>query len=201
MTTLRQTGLVQKSWITLISLLIAMTGATAFAKDPVPECRTRPEFFSHGKVLPSIRSLPHMVFIGKRAIYYVENKNSGSKLWSEQSFVKGQSKIVCATMKESEEQSFSLYAPTLIDLSGDKSVGDSYWQFHMIANPKQFGIWNKKSRVFPRTKDLEEGLAKIGAQIQAVQISGDEYELQLIRETEKTIETLSIRFDAVSTLP
>jgi hypothetical protein len=173
----------------------------AQANEPVPECRTRPEFFSHGKVLSSVKALPHLVFIGKRAIYYTENKATGQRLWGEQSFVKGQSQIVCASMANGDSQSFSIYAPTLIDLSGDKSIGDSYWQFHMIANSKQFGIWNKKSRLFPKTTDLEAGLAKTGAQVQAIQISKDQFELQFSREFEKTIEILSIRFDAVTDIP
>lgn len=186
----------------LIHLLALLTfSSLAWGNNPVPECRTRPEFFSHGKSLPSIDSLPHGVLVGQRAIYYTENRSTGFRLWGEQSFVKGQSKIVCASMKGSEDQSFSIYAPTLIDLSGDKSISDSYWQFHMIANTKQFGIWNKKSRLFPKTTDLKSGLAKVGAQVQVIQISRDQYELQFSRESEKTIEILSIRFDAVADVP
>jgi hypothetical protein len=172
--------------------------ALAWGHDPVPECRTRPEFFSHGKPLASVRSLPHMLLVGQRAIYYVENRSTGFRLWGEQNFIRAEEKIVCASMAKSEDQSFSIYAPTLIDLSGDKSIGDSYWQFHMIANAKQFGIWDKKSRLFPKTTDLEAGLAKIGAQVQVIQISRDQYELQFSRESDKTVEVLSIRFDAVS---
>ncbi len=175
--------------------------ANSWANDPVSECRTKPEFFSHGKVLTSIKDLPKVVLIGKRAIYYVENKNSGFRLVGEQSFVKGQSRIVCATMPEVSSQSFSMYAPTLIDLTGDQSIGDSYWQFHMIANEKQFGIWNKQSRVFSKSKDLESGLAKTGAQIQVIQISRDQFEIQFSRESDKTNEVLSIRFDALSQIP
>jgi hypothetical protein len=175
--------------------------STVWANEPVPECRAKPEFFSHGKVLSSVKDLPKVVLIGKRAIYYVENKSTGFRLVGEQSFVKGQSQIVCATMPEATPQSFSIYAPTLIDLTGDQSTGDSYWQFHMIANAKQFGIWNKQSRVFSKSKDLESGLAKTGAQIQVVQISRDQFEIQFSRELDKTNEVLSIRFDALSQIP
>jgi hypothetical protein len=175
--------------------------SSAWANKPVPECKTRPEFFSHGKVLPGIKTLPRLVLVGKRAIYYAESKTGGFRLWGEQSFINGQSKIACASMKESDSQSFSIYAPTLIDLSGDKSIGDSYWQFHMIANPEQFGIWNQKSRLFSKTTDLESGLSKVGAQVQVIQISKDQFEIQFIRESEKMMETLSIRFDAVADVP
>jgi hypothetical protein len=190
----------------LIYFVALMTvSLSAWANKPVPECKTRPEFFTHGKILPSIKALPHLVLIGQRAIYYAESKAGDFRLWGEQSFVKGQSRIVCASIKESpketDSQSFSIYAPTLIDLSGDKSIGDSYWQFHMIANPQQFGIWNKKSRLFPKTTDLESGLLKIGAQVQVIQISKDQFEIQFIRETEKMVETLSVRFDAVADVP
>ncbi len=190
-----------KPLLSFIAIFAVSFSIHAQAHQAVPECKTRPEFFTHGKFLSSIRSLPHMLLIGQRAIYYAESKTTGFRLWGEQSFVKGQSRINCASMKEAETQSFSIYAPTLIDLSGDKSIGDSYWQFHMIANPQQFGIWNKKSRLFSKTTDLEAGLAKIGAQVQVVQISKDQFELQFSRETDKMIETLSIRFDAVTEVP
>jgi len=191
--------MILKPLIYLIAFLSILSTAQAY--EPVPECRTRPEFFSHGKVLSSVKALPHLVFIGKRAIYYTENKSTGFRLWGEQSFVKGQSRIVCASMANSDSQSFSIYAPTLIDLRGDKSIGDSYWQFHMIANTQQFGIWNKKSRLFPKTTDLELGLVKTGAHVQAIQISKDQFELQFSRESDKMIEILSIRFDAVTDIP
>jgi hypothetical protein len=183
-----------------LTVFILISG-WAWGSNQVPECKSQPDYLSHGKVLSSVKSLPRMVYIAKRAIHFIEGKDNGFRLWGEQSFVRGQSRIVCASNAGLNNQSFSLYAPTLIDLSGEKSNAESYWQFHMISNPEQFGIWNKKSSIFSQTKDLEAGLKKIGAQVQIIQISRDEYEFQFSRETNKTFEILSIRFDAVPDIP
>jgi hypothetical protein len=182
----------------IIGLIIT---SSAFGVSTVPECQNRPEFLTQGRTLPNLKALPSFVYIGKRADYYIENKATGLKIWGEQSFLRGESKIVCASAGRDQSQSYSMYAPTLIDLSKDKSLGESYWQFHVIANAKQFGIWNKASRVFSKNKDLESGLAKIGAQVQFVQLSHSEYQFVFTRETDQTLETLVIRFDAIPNLP
>lgn len=184
----------------LVFCFIMLLSSFALAAKAVPECRTKPDFVNRSGTVLNLKSLPQMILIGKKAEHYVENKSTGIKIWGVQSFKKGNSKLICATPSKAENESFSIYAPTLIDLTNGKTIGDSYWQFHMIANSKQFGIWNKKSRLFPKTKDLESGLAKIGAHIQIMQHSRDEFEMLFTRETESTLEVLSIRFDAVSGL-
>ncbi len=169
----------------------------------ISECNNRPDFLNsiRGSAMRNLEALPQMVFVGRRADHYVEDKTQNLKIWSQQSFTRAESKVLCASaaLSKSEKLSkgFSIYAPTLIDLSGDKKIGDSYWQFHLVAEAEKIGVWNQKSRVFSKIKDLEEGLQKTGAKYQFFQLSHDEYELILLKETSTSIEALSIRFDAV----
>jgi hypothetical protein len=186
--------------IFFVIILTTLWMAPAFALDKVSDCQSRPEFLE-AKSLSNLKSLPSMVFVGKSAQYYVEDKNDHFRMWGEQSFVKGSSRIVCASATTEKSRDFSIYAPTLMDLTGDKSVGDSYWQFHMVANSRQFGIWNQKSRLFSKANDLESALGKIEGQVQFRQLSHDEYEMIITREDAATLEVLSVRFDAISNLP
>ncbi|PIS11781.1 MAG: hypothetical protein COT73_02160 [Bdellovibrio sp. CG10_big_fil_rev_8_21_14_0_10_47_8] len=175
-----------------------MLGSSAFAVSRVSECISRPGFLTNAFPSVSLKSLPALVFVGKQADYYVEGKKKNLRLWGQQSFTRGEEKIICATLPSSQESdAFAIYAPALIDLSEEKKTGNSYWQFHMMVRPDKIGIWNKASRLFSKSRDLEEGLKKIGAQYQFFQRSRDEYELFLIRETDSITEYLSIRFDAV----
>lgn len=183
-----------------VIVLTTLWMVPTFALDKVSDCQSRPEFLE-AKSLSTLKALPSMVFVGKSAQYYVEDKSDHFRMWGEQSFIKGSSRIVCASASGEKSRDFSIYAPTLMDLTGDKSVGDSYWQFHMVANSKQFGIWNQKSRLFSKTNDLEAGLGKIEGQVQFLQISHDEYEMIITRENATTLEVLSVHFDAISNLP
>jgi hypothetical protein len=183
----------------LITLCIFISFSVK-AAGPVSVCSEKPDFLSQQRVSLSLKNLPRVVLVGTSAEYYVETKSTGLKLWGRQSFKSGKSEIVCGQMGQSQNSSFSLYGPTLLDLSGEKNVGDSYWQFHMIANTKNFGIWNKKTWLFPKTKDLEKGIEKTGAQMQVYQISHDEFEMVLTRDSDQAVETLSIRFDAIQNL-
>jgi hypothetical protein len=181
--------------------LAALVPTLAMAVSKVPECEKKSDLVSEGRPLPSLKALPPLVYVGKSAKYSVEMKSQDGRLQGEQSFVKGESRIACASGQFQKPTSFSMYAPTLIDLTGAKNIGDSYWQFHMTADQKHFGIWNQKSRLFSNSKDLDEGLSKVAPQIQVFQLSHDEYEVIFTRETEQSIEVLSVRFDSVSKIP
>jgi hypothetical protein len=170
------------------------------ASRPLAKCANRPEFILSHRSPIAFKNLPPKIFIAQVANFYVENKSQTFQLWSEQSFLKGSSQFICGKYDNGKSESFSLYAPTLMDLSGEQKLSDSYWQFRMIANTKQFGIWNQKTRIFTRSKDLESAIAALGAQVQFFQISEDIYEMLITRETESYNETLSIRFDTVSDL-
>lgn len=183
--------------IAVVTLLPALAGAAS----KVPVCEKQAEGFPQGSLLPGLKALPPKVYVARKATYWAESKGRQVQMQGEQSFINGESRIVCASTESGKSESFSIYAPTLIDLTGTRNIGDSYWQFHMIANSKEFGIWNQKSRLFPAGRDLEEGLSKIASQIQVYQISRDEYEIVLIRENDQVTENLAIRFDSYSKIP
>lgn len=187
-----------------LGLLISTISSESFAGLKAAECQIRPDFLNNPKstLVKNIDALPHLVFVARKADYYVENKEQSFKLWGQQSFTRVDSKVLCATIPAFHEGlqdlRFSIYAPTLMDLTGDQKVGDSFWQFHLMADGTQVGIWNQKSRMYSKAKDFESRLAKMGVQVQVFQISHDEFEVILTRESKQFTETLSVRFDSVS---
>lgn len=190
----------------LIAGVLILLAELAQASKPilvVPSCENLPELFSSqevGATVKNLESLPRMVFVAKHARYYVESKKHSFQLVSHQSFVKGESKILCSTPSNVVEKSFSLYAPTLIDMTENKKVGDSFWQFHVSVGKTQLGVWNQKTRLF-KSKDIEKSLAQEGVQIRILQASNDEFEMIFTRDNNEFSEKLSIRFDAINKIP
>lgn len=193
------------------SLFLFTLGFLAFAfpivgsaVSKVPECQKRPEFLSRAKnsAIKNMESLPRLVFVAREADFYVENKNQAFKIWGQQSFTRIESKILCANVSAVEPQNqslrFAFYAPTLMDLTGDQKVGDSFWQFHLNVDGSRLGIWNQKTRMFSKVRELEAQMSKMGVQVQIFQISRDEFELVLKRENKSSLEALSIRFETVA---
>lgn len=166
----------------------------------IPECNERPEFLSQNRTEVEITQIPKIVLVGKRAEHYVESKTSKLKLHGVQNFTKSASKIVCGTARQRESQSFSLYAPTLIDFSSGKGISNAVWQFQMMANPKEFGMWNRQSRILSRSESLHKTLQDVGGKVQIYQLSQNEYEILISKESDNSTEYLSIRFDAVNHL-
>ncbi len=184
---------------------IFVLGTVCFAEVKVSDCDKPPEFVSSikGTEIISTENLPKMVFVASRAEYYVENRNSNLKIWGKQSFKNPESEIMCAsgTQTLSESQGFSQYAPTLLDLTSDKKTENSYWQFHMMADKKNIGIWNQKSRIYSQIKDVGQALAKIGGQVKILQTSHDQFEMKIVKEIGANIEVLVVYFDAYSKIP
>ena len=166
----------------------------------IPECNERPEFLSQNKTEIEITQIPKVILVGKKAEHYVQSKTSKLKLHGVQNFKKSASKIICGTARQRENQSFSLYAPTLIDFSSGKGISSAVWQFQMMANPKEFGVWNRQSRILSRSEALQKTLQEIGGKVQIYQLSQNEYEILISKESESSSEYLSIRFDAVNHL-
>lgn len=188
----------------LSGLLALVFPILSYASLKVEECQGRPDFMGSQKASSSIRldALPHLLFVARKVDYYVENKDQSVKIWGRQSVTRIESKILCANVATVPMQygslRFSLYAPTLMDLTKDQKIGDSFWQFHLSTEGSQLGIWNQKSRMFSKVKNFESQMSKMGVQVQIFQISHDEFELILKREAKSFLETLSIRFEAVS---
>ena len=116
---------------------------------------------------------------------------------SEQSFVTGVSRFVCGQSSDQKAKNFSLYGPTLLDLTREPKLSESYWQFRMISNAKQFGIWNQKSRIFARSKHFPSALDLRGQHLAIFPLSDGRFEMQITRETEAYLETLAIVFETV----
>lgn len=166
----------------------------------IPECSSRPEFMYQNKTELDLAQMPKVILVGKNAEHYVESKTTKLKLHGVQSFTKAQSKIVCGTARQRENQSFSLYAPTVIDFTDGKGLVNSVWQFQLMASPKEFGVWNQQSRILSKPLSLEKRLQDIDGKVQFFQLSQNEYEMVISKETASTVEYLSVRFDAVTYL-
>lgn len=166
----------------------------------IPECSARPDFLYQNKTEIDQGQIPKVILVGKRADHYVESKNSKLKLYGSQSFKKSSSKVICGTARQRESQTFSLYAPTIMDFSSGRGLSSSVWQFQMMANPKEFGVWNQQSRILSKPEALQKRLQDIGGKVQFFQLSQNEYEMVISKETDSLQEYLSIRFDAVNQL-
>lgn len=187
------------SILILLSELVLANSNKADKVKTVPTCENHQEMFSTqnvGVLVKNIESLPKLVYVAKRARYYIESKKHNFQLAAAQSFLKGEAKILCSTLSEITEKSFSLYAPALIDMTESKKTGNSFWQFHISVKKAQLGIWNQKSRMFNQASDIEKALASNGLQLQIQQISHDEFEMIFSRENGDYSERLLIRYDA-----
>ncbi len=192
-------------YILITGVLILLAELSQAANPPVvvPSCENFPEFSSSqesGTSIKNLEALPKMVFIAKRARFQIESKKHSFQLVSHQSFVKGESKIICSTPSDVVEKSFSIYAPTLIDLTENEKIGDSFWQFHISVGKTKLGVWNQKTRLY-NSKDIKKSLAQSGIRLRILQTSHDEFEMIFSRESNEFSEKLSIRFDAINKLP
>lgn len=189
-----------KTLAAMIAVLsIAALVPPAFAsemKSAIPSCDQAADLdvSSRREVVGGFEQLPKMILVGRIANHIVEDREKDQTilLHGRQSFVNAKSEILCATTKTKDAKTFSLYAPTLIDLS--KKSGTSFWQFQLMANATQVGIWNAKSRIESKT-DLTKFVKSLGAQARLYQISHDQYELVLSKENGGHKETLSIVYD------
>lgn len=166
----------------------------------IPQCG---HSFNHhwkasiGSLIADPQSLPKSLLLAKSAKYLVQGKGKSFKIIAEQSFVKGKAQIVCASGTSDISQSFSIYAPALLDLTDSKEIGHSFWQFHISVSDKKLGVWNQKTRMFKNIEDLEKTLSSLGFDYQWSQISYDEFELILNKESSGYLERLSLKFDLV----
>jgi hypothetical protein len=184
-----------------VLVVLGLFVSQGWAGTSVRECAEKPDFRSRGRVIPNTKSLPPIFLVARKAQYHVENKVTGHQILGEHIFNKGNPRIVCADAGFPSSRGFSIYAPTLINLSDQLGVEDVYWQFHLVAGPKQFGIWNRRSLIFSKATDLHEGLSKTGARAQFFQTAHDQFELALIREDGSWTETLSVQYDGLLRIP
>ena len=180
-------------------LLLFFTGPLQASESLAP-CLCSPDFLSRQQTSTPIKNLPSQILIAQSANYFVESKSKDFQLWSEQSFVTGISRFVCGQSLDQRAKNFSLYGPTLLDLSKERKLSNSFWQFRMIANAKQYGIWNQKSRIFAKSKPFESALTLGGQNFAIFPLTDGRFEMQITRETESYFETLMIVFEAIHEL-
>lgn len=196
------------SFIALLALLLLPLISTAqeeIVREPQSEdvrkdikvCPENPQFLSYSKteLTEGFAALPKMIFVALQADYYIESKDKKFRIQSFQNFKRPESKLICGSLSE-KSHSFAMYAPTLIDRSEDKKVGDSWWQFQLMVDGKKFGVWNTKSRLFSKSGSFEAKLKDFSVKVFQVDLDPNLYEIVLQRAEGDFIETISVRYDA-----
>lgn len=186
----------------------SLSGMMKLSFNMAPTCDGRPEFITEVRpeIIGGFEKLPQLVLVAHEAEYYVESKNSDSnlKIHSYQSFATGssleKSKIICGNTKQSESLRYALFAPTLIDTTKAQKVGQSLWQFQVLSDKEGFSVWNQRSLAFNDGENLEKALLKFGGNYRIYQLSHNQYEVVVSKDTEGATQYLSIKYDAVKSL-
>lgn len=169
-----------------------------------PQCDQRPEFLTdmRAEFVSNLASLPETVLVARNAEFYIEGEQAGApiRLHGYQSFLKSNSEaeVLCGNSAESVNNRFALMAPTLIDTHQKMKVGQSLWQFQMMAEGSKYSFWNLKSKTNGKKETLEAWLKNAGANYKIYQRTHDEYELLIVKKDKEVTQYLSIRYDAVS---
>lgn len=171
----------------------------------VPDCEGRPEFITEVRpqILGGFEKLPKLVLVASESDYYIESKASGAdiRIHSFQSFKnagsKENSKVVCGFSKELASNRFALFAPTLIDTTAAKKIGQSLWQFQMLSDKRGFSVWNQRSLAFSENESLEKNVLKFGGNYRIYQLSPDQYEVVISKDEGGLVQYLSVRYDVV----
>jgi hypothetical protein len=173
-----------------------------------PRCEGRPDFITEVRpeILGGFEKLPQMVLVANEAEYYVESRANGDdvRIHSYQSFssvdAKENSKIVCGSVKSAVSSRFSLFAPTLIDNTVGKKIGQSLWQFQMLTDSQGFSVWNQRSLAFSEKESLEKNVLKFGGNYRIYQLSHNQFEVVISKEVDGLVQYLSIKYDAVKSI-
>lgn len=170
--------------------------------EKVPSCESS-EFkhFSIEGMPISFKDLPKSILLARNASMYYEDLKSGElKFKAYQSFTTPESKIECASPNPKIESTISFNAPVLLDLSEGKTVGNSIWQFNLIAKGQKVGLWNQASQLLSKSFKLEDWLTNNSDQISFYQVSHDQFEM-VIRLADRFDEKiLVVVFDSIKGL-
>ncbi|MBC7370504.1 MAG: hypothetical protein H7326_03005 [Bdellovibrionaceae bacterium] len=170
-----------------------------------PTCDGRPEFITEVRpqILGGFEKLPKLVLVASESDYYIESKSNGGdvRIHSYQSFrsasAKEKSKIICGSSKTPESGRFALFAPTLIDTTLAKKVGQSLWQFQMLTDKRGFSVWNQRSLAFSENESLEKNVLQFGGNYRIYQLSPDQYEVVISKDEGGLVQYLSVKYDVV----
>lgn len=170
----------------------------------VEKCLQRPDFLSQTQALNAVQvqSIQHQVLVGKKADFYVEAPNSDgtlSQVHTAQFFKdkKSKSKVICGQAQEAQK-TFSIYAPTLLDNSLEKRVGNSFWQFQINAQTNQFASWNRRTQALKGSLSLDKTLASVGAEYKIYQLNEKEVQIVFSKEQDGVMQFLSIQYDLIN---
>lgn len=161
-----------------------------------PACGSeRPAFLSREnrtEILGGFQALPKKALVARDAQMWVESQDDKNplKLHAYQSFEQKResAKVLCGNAPQSLAERFSLIAPTLVDLNPKKEVGNSLWQFQVIADRGTYSVWNKKSHTMSKTANATYRLYEVGQ---------NEYELVVQKDVDGVMQTLSVRYESL----
>lgn len=170
-----------------------------------PACgATRPAFLTREnrtEISGGFESLPKKAFVAREAQMWVESQDEKNplKLHAYQSFERNKetAQVLCGNAPTSLAERFSLMAPTLVDLNPTKEVGNSLWQFQVIADRGTYSVWNKKSHSMTKSVSLESLFKNRKSSYRLYQVGQNEYELLVQKDVDGVTQTLSVRYESL----
>lgn len=146
-----------------------------------------------------LERIPKKLLAASSVDYFVQSvANSSMQLWAQHSFRKARSVFKCYSGNSEDNLSFVVSAPTLIDQTVEQKTGNSFWQFHLSIEKNKLGIWNQKTRLFPKSKSWVEQLNKVGYQQNWKLMSNGQYKLILTRQQNLYVQSVVIYYDLVN---
>lgn len=166
-------------------------------KKKIPSCHSsEADKIYDGDLLP-IDSLPSVLLVARSANHVIVGK--GLEFQSRQNFVRPKSELICGSQSD-HQFSVQLTAPTIIDLSTEKKVGDSFWIFQLMSENSKLGMWNQKSRLLTQTINYEQWLKSVDQEVRFYQIADDQFALLIKKKEGDFTHQFLIQYDTVSTL-
>lgn len=154
-TLMKLSFMIKGAFVILAMALPGVASGTGTATLPhVPECQGgRPDVFQEIRAPLSLSALPSAVLIARTADVWIENKESGLKIWARHNFKTGQKSFVCASIPTAAATHTSVPLVVLYDRTAAAKVGDSLWQFQIMVRDRKMGLWNQKTGIMT-VKDL-----------------------------------------------
>lgn len=179
--------------IAILILLIEVVEAAEESKRTLPVCEKFNLETATDRVQLPIQSLPSLLLVARSAEHRVEGK--GVEYRSFQNFVRPKSQLVCGSHSV-PGFSIQLVAPTVIDLTKEKKVGDGFWIFQMMSQGNQIGLWNQKSRLLSQEFNFEKWIKAEGHEVRYYQVDDNQYALLIKKKEGDYTHHFFIRYDA-----
>ncbi len=165
-------------------------------KESLPNCAaSKISELKESGILVSISDLPSGALLARDAKVFIESKDL--HLQASQDFIKPKSQILCFSGPAQSKFSVSLDVPTLIDLTIEKLIGNSIWEFNLMVDGKQVGIWDQVSHLQSNSFKLSELTTTADQEVLFSQVNHDQYELIIKQQTKNLLKAVVITFDSV----